>query len=97
MAMAPSATAPAVAAEKLTKNDLVTYLASGCKPRDRWRCAACTILQISLLTDTLARLKVTLPKFTKSLGVYIAFWLSESVVRLVLQDLPINLPKTGAM
>lgn len=26
-------------ATRLTKDDLVSYLASGCKPRDQWRCA----------------------------------------------------------
>jgi hypothetical protein len=35
--------ASSVAAEPvtqpLTKDDLVAYLASGCKPRERWRCA----------------------------------------------------------
>ena len=30
--------AQAVATQPLTKDDLVAYLASGCKPRDQWRC-----------------------------------------------------------
>lgn len=28
---------PQTATEPLTKDDLVAYLASGCKPRDQWR------------------------------------------------------------
>ena len=28
---------PAVPLENLTKEDLVNYLRSGCKPRDRWK------------------------------------------------------------
>ena len=35
--MALSTTAPPVATQKLVKEDLVKYLASGCKPREAWR------------------------------------------------------------
>ena len=52
MAAAPTAVAPQVS-QKLTKDDLVKYLASGCKPRDKWRWAPGTIYQMALLTDTL--------------------------------------------
>ena len=35
--------------ERLTKSDLVQYLASGCKPRSQWRCAArAALLAVSL-------------------------------------------------
>ena len=52
MAAAPTAVAPQVS-QKLTKDDLVKYLASGCKPRDKWRWGPGTIYQMALLTDTL--------------------------------------------
>ena len=39
MSAAPGVAAPA-ATKQLTKDDLVKYLASGCKTRDKWRCAA---------------------------------------------------------
>ena len=43
MTAAPVATAPE-AVKTLTKDDLVKYLASGCKPREKWRCVGGPIL-----------------------------------------------------
>ncbi len=37
MSAAPSTVAPETT-QQLTKSDLVKYLASGCKPREKWRC-----------------------------------------------------------
>ena len=38
VASSPPTEDVAVAAEPLTKEDLVEYLASGCKPKEKWRC-----------------------------------------------------------
>ena len=43
MTAAPEVVVPE-ATKQLTKSDLVKYLASGCKPRDKWRCAVGPIL-----------------------------------------------------
>ncbi len=53
MSAAPSTIAPE-ATQQLTKEDLVKYLASGCKPREKWRYDNCLIL----LSPTLRGLHV---------------------------------------
>lgn len=37
-----------IATEPLTKEDLVAYLASGCKPKEKWRC----VFQLLLVLDS---------------------------------------------
>ena len=40
VAASPPTDGGVVAAEPLTKEDLVSYLASGCKPKENWRCVS---------------------------------------------------------
>lgn len=39
VAASPPTEDAVIAAEPLTKEDLVGYLASGCKPKEKWRCS----------------------------------------------------------
>ena len=54
MTAAPVATAPE-ALKTLTKDDLVKYLASGCKPREKWRCVGGPIWLLSQQIDSLVQ------------------------------------------
>lgn len=51
VAASPPGEEVAVRAEPLTKQDLVAYLASGCKPKQKWRSVFCPFLFSDYITS----------------------------------------------
>jgi hypothetical protein len=82
VAASPPAEELAVRTEPLTKQDLVAYLASGCKPKEKWRFAA--VSSLSLKTPFISQQSILNWVFAQS-GNDHCLWRIHVVLQMVVQ------------